>query len=216
MPISKKMIQARRGYRKLSHNEFYVLLVHIYECLLNNPHFPKPSIDLGLFKSKIDEYSAAISATTGGAKVAFAHRDSLREGLTRMVLQLALYVEMESHNDPAIFVTSGFESLPNAQRPPEPLERPYIPKIDHGAHSGEVQVWMPPSLRKILRYDVRYAPLDAEGVPTADWTETPVPSALRPVTIKNLKPGTRYAFQVGAYGKLGYTDWSDSLTKICT
>jgi hypothetical protein len=30
-----------------------------------------------------------------------------------------------------------------------------------------------------------------------------------------LPPATTYAFQVGALGKLGYTDWSDSMTFVC-
>src|SRR2546430_10579284 len=105
MPISKG-IRVRRGYTKVSHHDFWVLLLRLYRDLLNNPHFPKPPIDLGLFKAKIDEYSKAISATMGGAKIAFNQRDSLREVLTKMLLQLASYVEYESNNDPAIFATS--------------------------------------------------------------------------------------------------------------
>ena len=121
MPISKEL-RARRGYSKIPHGEFCLLLLRVYECLFNNPHFPKPFVDLRLFKAKIDEYSAAITATMGGAKIAFAERDSLRMELTLMLLRLTSYVEMESRNDPAIFVTSGLESLPNAYRSPEPLQ----------------------------------------------------------------------------------------------
>ena len=33
--------------------------------------------------------------------------------------------------------------------------------------------------------------------------------------INGLTPGTMYAIQVRAYGKLGYTDWSDSATRMC-
>jgi len=34
------------------------------------------------------------------------------------------------------------------------------------------------------------------------------------LTVRNLKPGTIYAFQARALGKLGYTDWSDSATRM--
>ena len=74
---------------------------------------------------------------------------------------------------------------------------------------------MPTSLRKIKSGDLRHAPVDEADVPIGDWTETPVASFKGPVIIKNLKPGTRYAFQVRALGNLGKTDWSDSATKIC-
>src|SRR5438093_7567767 len=107
-------------------------ICRLYEGLLKNPHFPKPPVDLGLFKTKIDKYSAAITATMGGAKIAFSQRDSLREDLTKMLLELAGYVEAESYNDPAIFATSGLEALPSAHIPHQPLDRPRIPKFDHG------------------------------------------------------------------------------------
>src|SRR2546429_371997 len=125
MPISKQ-IRVRRGYTKLSHHDFWVVLRRLYEGLLKNPHFPKPPVDLGLFKTKIDKYSAAITATMGGAKIAFSQRDSLRDDLTKMLLELAGYVEAESYNDPAIFATSGLEALPSAHIPHQPLDRPRI------------------------------------------------------------------------------------------
>src|SRR5437867_5221142 len=167
MPIFKE-IRARRGYTKLSHHDLWVLLSRVYKDLLKNPHFPKPPIDLTLFKTKTDEYSAAITATMGGAKIAFAQRDSLREDLMNMLLQLAAYVEFESRNAPDIFATSGLETLPNSHVPHQPLNKPRIPKIDHGAVSGELLVWMPRSLRKVIKFDLRHAPVDAEGVPTGE------------------------------------------------
>ena len=215
MPISRD-IQVRRGYTKMPHSDFWALLLRLFQGLLNNPHFPKPPVDLALFKAKIDEYQAAITATMGGARLSFAVRDSLREDLMTMLLQLVGYVESESHNDPAIFATSGLEALPNARRSHQPLDKPRIPKIDHGATSGELLVWMPPSLRKIITCYLRHAPLDAEGLPTGEWMETLVTSSRDPVSIKNLKPGTVYAFQVRALGRLGHTDWSDTVTKMCT
>ena len=215
MPIFKE-IRARRGYTKLSHHDLWVLLSRVYKDLLKNPHFPKPPIDLTLFKTKTDEYSAAITATMGGAKIAFAQRDSLREDLMNMLLQLAAYVEFESRNAPDIFATSGLETLPNSHVPHQPLNKPRIPKIDHGAVSGELLVWMPRSLRKVIKFDLRHAPVDAEGVPTGEWIERVVTSSQGPISVKNLKPGTVYAFQLRALGKLGHTDWSDSVTKMCT
>jgi hypothetical protein len=37
-----------------------------------------------------------------------------------------------------------------------------------------------------------------------------------PVGIDGLTPGTVYAFQVRALGKVGYTAWTDSTTCMCT
>jgi hypothetical protein len=100
--------------------------------------------------------------------------------------------------------------------PHQPLDKPRIPKVDHGAYSGELWVWMPLSLRKIKKCDLRYVPVDAEGVPTSEWMERTITSFQGPMLIKDLKPGTVYAFQVRALEKLGETDWSDIVLKMCT
>jgi hypothetical protein len=36
------------------------------------------------------------------------------------------------------------------------------------------------------------------------------------VIIGNLIPGTMYTFQVRGLGRLGYTDWSDPLSRMAT
>ena len=184
--------------------------------LLNNAHFPKPFLDLNLFKTKIDEYAAAIAATMTRSSLAYAQRDALREDLMKMLLQFIGYVEHTCDNDPAILATSGLEALPGAHTPPQPLEKPGIRKVGHGA-----------SLRRIaglvaaisaqdspLRHKV--CPIDAEGVPTTEWNVKVAASSTHPVSIQNLKPGTLYAFQLRTFGKIGESDWSDPVTKICT
>jgi hypothetical protein len=214
MPIYSEL-RAKRGYTKTPHHDFLAVVLRLYNGLLNNRYFPRPIVDLALFKAKIDEYAAAITATMSGAKLAFAERDSLRHEVMGMFLLLAAYVEHESHNDPSIFETSGLEAQPNKQVAHKPLDRPLNPKVTHGRSSGEILVWMPTSLRKITSCDLRYVPLNDEDAPTGEWTETIVASFLRPTTIKNLKPGTRYAFQIRSLGRLGKTDWSDSALIIC-
>jgi Fibronectin type III domain len=64
-----------------------------------------------------------------------------------------------------------------------------------------------------LSYTLRYAAIGADGK-TAPWTELPPFSNTRSVSVNGLTPGTTYAFQVRALGRLGYTDWSDSFTRM--
>jgi hypothetical protein len=62
-------------------------------------------------------------------------------------------------------------------------------------------------------YEVRWAPLVA-GAHPGTWTNQPV-AHLRPATtITSLTPGTTYVFQVRAVIKTGYSDWSDSVTRM--
>ena len=54
MPVYKDL-RVKTGYTKKPHHEFCNFLLALYRNLLNNPHFPKPTVDLALFKAKIDE-----------------------------------------------------------------------------------------------------------------------------------------------------------------
>jgi hypothetical protein len=48
------------------------------------------------------------------------------------------------------------------------------------------------------------------------WTIEPAIGVRTPIKLTGLKPGTTYAFQVRSLGKTGYSDWSDSVTLMCT
>ena len=52
------------------------------------------------------------------------------------------------------------------------------------------------------------------GNRSAYWTVIPA-AGTKVLTIDNLTAGATYAFQVRALGRLGYSDWSDSMTFIC-
>ena len=45
------------------------------------------------------------------------------------------------------------------------------------------------------------------------WVEVPA-TGTRSITVFGLTPGANYAFQMRALGRAGYTDWSDSVTRI--
>jgi len=42
-----------------------------------------------------------------------------------------------------------------------------------------------------------------------------VAKAKAAVQINSLTPGTSYTFQVRAFGNLGFSDWSDPVTRMC-
>src|SRR5437899_3132864 len=54
MPVYKGL-RVKIGYTKAPHAEFWQLLLSLYKNLLKNVHFPKPPVDLAIFKRKIDE-----------------------------------------------------------------------------------------------------------------------------------------------------------------
>jgi hypothetical protein len=60
---------------------------------------------------------------------------------------------------------------------------------------------------------VKYASIGADGKP-GSWTYLPLFTNSRSFIVTGLTPGTTYAFQVRALGRLGYTDWSDSANRM--
>ena len=66
-----------------------------------------------------------------------------------------------------------------------------------------------------LSYQLRWAPAGAGGT-LGNWIEQPVGNTKAPTLVTGLNPGTAYAFQVRAVTNDGYTDWSESVTRICT
>ena len=86
-----------------------------------------------------------------------------------------------------------------------------VNKIDYGT-TGQLIIRISP-IRKARLYELRYAAM-ASGVP-GNWTSDQLLST-KPYTLQGLTPGTIYAFQVRALGQTGYTNWSDSITKMAT
>ena len=131
--------------------------------------------------------------------------------VTNMFTQLGHYVKAAADGDLAKFNTSGFVATSTVHTAPQPLPPASFDWIDRGPVSGQVVV-KPKRLPKAVNYDVRYASLGTGGTP-GTWVTVTLPSAKK-AAIQNLTPGATYAFQVRAYGKLGHTDWSDSMTFI--
>jgi hypothetical protein len=94
------------------------------------------------------------------------------------------------------------------------LPVPVIKSVTQGAISGEIVVQVQ-AVPKALSYEIRYG-AQVNGAAPGSWTSKVVARVKPPVGIQGLTPGTVYAFQVRAQGKLGFTDWTDSATCMCT
>jgi hypothetical protein len=69
-------------------------------------------------------------------------------------------------------------------------------------------------LPKAISYELQYSLVATAGAPASPWISMALPGSKK-MTISNLTAGAKYAFQVRALGRLGYTDWSDPMTFIC-
>ncbi len=205
-------IKATLRFNRLPDGDLLKHLNTVYERMNSNSAFPKPPVDMATFRTAIDTFSASVTEAEDGGKKAISAKNKQREVVINLDTQLAHYVEASSNGDVAVFNTSGFEIVSNLRSAPVPLPPAAIDWIDRGSVSGQVEIKVKP-LSKVVSYDVRYAALGADKTP-GTWTTVTLASSKK-ATIDNLTPGTTYAFQVRAFGKLGHTDWSDSITFIC-
>ncbi len=213
MTTKVKKLKARLGFHDLSDPDLLKQLNTVHDGMNGNPVFSNPPHDMAAFKAGIDKFTVLVSEAEDGGRKAIAARRKQREEMVRQVTHLGHYVEAASHDDPATFITSGFVMHSAARTPPQPLPPTSFDWIDRGPSAGVVVV-KPKTLPGAINYDVRYGVIGNGGTPPALWTTVTLPGPKK-ATIANLAPGTNYAFQIRAFGRLGHSDWSDSMTFIC-
>jgi len=186
--------------------------VAAYDGLKDNPNFVNPPVPLDVFKAAIDDYASKIAAADDGGRQAIINRNKQRETVHKMMYQLGHWVVANCKDDAGIFEASGFHARSTTRTAPEPLPQPAIEKLESGDVSGQIRV-KPKAIPKATHYEVKYASIGADGKP-GSWTSLPLVTSSRSFPVNGLTPGTTYAFQVRALGRLGYTDWSDSANRM--
>src|SRR5262249_38722502 len=154
-----------------------------------------------------------IAVAEDGGKKAIVERNKQREVVVKMLRQLGHWVEANCNNDPAILKSSGYQQQATPVRtPPQPLDGPPSFKVENAPNSGEAII-RGKRIPKAVSYVLRHAAIGSDGKP-GQWTELTPLIVIRSITVNGLTPGTTYAFQMRALGRLGYSDWSDSVTRM--
>ena len=75
---------------------------------------------------------------------------------------------------------------------------------------------LPTEAQSEIRAHADVVGVQVNGAAPSSWTSKVATKVKPPVGFQGLIPGTVYAFQVRALGKVGYTDWTDSATCMRT
>jgi hypothetical protein len=174
--------------------------------------YPTPPVDGPTLKAQITTYSTANTAfVNDGGKKTTAENKKEEHALKEMLRKDAHYAEGACNQDMATFLLSGFKAATIGPVPPQPVETPVVKDVVHG-NPGELVA----SLKKAANakvYQLQYG-VSINGAAPTLWTTIMVPNT-KPVTIPNLTPGTTYQIQARAYGVLGWSAWSDPVTRMC-
>jgi hypothetical protein len=210
--LNEKIIRPSLDFVSVPDDTFFARCNSVYNGLNGNDKYTGLPVALPTFKGALDAYGTSMAAAEDGGKQALADRRKKRVDLTITMRLLAHFVEVACNGDMATFLSSGFLPATTAKQPPQPLDQPTIEKITQLA-VGEVIVSITP-VDKARNYELHYAAVVAGGAPPS-WTTITLPSVRAGVVIAGLTSGSTYSFQVRAYGKLGWTEWSDTVSKPC-
>jgi hypothetical protein len=206
------IIKPQLGFVGMSDDDLLKRLNAVHDGMLNNPAYPSPPIDMPGFKAAIDALTAAVSSMLDGGKSATVERNKRRADVIIMLRLLGHYVEAVCKNDMTTFVSSGFVPATTVRNPTQPVTPPLIVSVDQGS-SGQLVVTIK-NVAGARSYELRYAAVAAAGT-AVNWNTIVVPSTKPPTAISNLTPGGNYTFQVRAFGKLGFSDWSALVERMC-
>ena len=207
--MSLKVFQ---NYAKTADADVLTLGLSVTSKMPNDPRFARPPVDLAELQKDLEKFSKAIVESLDGSKKVIAEKTKLRQEIIKWLRLLGHYVEAISNDDAAVMVSSGFQPATVTRSTPQPLPTPAIRYIDHGV-SGQSLV-MIDGVAKARSYEIRYAELS--GGTAGSWSIQATTTVRSVTPINGLTPGTTYTFQVRALGRLGFTDWSDSVNCICT
>jgi len=205
-------IRIEDRFTKQSADQLVTMAGAVIAGLTNNPAYPAPTVDLKTVQAAVDELNAALAAQVHGGISATAEKRNKQEALIRLMRKLKHYVEDNCENDLAVLLSSGFQAAVGT-RSRSPLTNPSILGVNFG-NSSELVLKVTPIARAKC-YEVRSAALSSDNVP-GDWQAAGLFTGARAIRIAGLVPGTTYMFQVRAVGgSAGYSDWSNSVSRMC-
>jgi hypothetical protein len=212
MSTSTPKLNIRRGFRRAKLDDLQSRAHTVFTNMGANVNvFTMPPIPLPMLKQDSGNLAASNAAANEGGPKEIAQREKDRLTLEHDLDLLGSYALKVADGDLAVLTSSGFIPLPPRVRSePQPLPTPGAPEIEQGV-TGQFNVSVPP-IKGAHAYEVHWAPV-INGLP-GTWTTATLAIARKPLTVTGLTPGTTYAFQVRAFGKAGWTDWSASATRM--
>jgi hypothetical protein len=174
--------------------------------------FSKLPVDLATFEAAVNAYKAAIPASLDGSRSANAQKKKLRKEAIQIYELNGKYVEQACNHDIATFLLSGYQAASTTKTQPSALPTPTIASIVQGPASGQLKVIIG-VVPKALSFWLRHGVVPAGGGPPSTWEEQTL-TRRKPVMYTGLTPGTVHGFQVKALGRLGFTDYSEPVTKM--
>ena len=106
----KKYQKANLGFQKITDENLLTLADTVIRAMTDNDSFPDPNPNLGDVEDEKDAFAEKLAiARRKGSPYDTAIKNEVREGLEKILSQLAFYVNKTDDGNIAILLSSGFE-----------------------------------------------------------------------------------------------------------
>ena len=201
------------GFEAMKNPDVAATYAAVIAGMSGSTAFVNAPVAIADLKTLGDNFNSAIGAAEDGGKKAIAALAKARAALIKALRTEAHYVEANCNDDLTTFLSSGFKARSSTKATPQPLDPPVIKNLKH-LLTGSIGVALQAE-PKAKSYSVQYTAVVAGATP-GPWTTISVTKVRPSLVVSGLTVGTVYAFQARVLGPLGFSNWSDSATLMCT
>ncbi|HEX3024969.1 MAG TPA: fibronectin type III domain-containing protein [Chitinophagaceae bacterium] len=196
------------GFSNYKDTDFDQKAQHILQSMTGNANFPTPVPTLSEVQTGITNYSASLAKAVDGSKQDTVLKNQARTALEELLHNLGMYVQLNSKNDPAIMLSSGFD-VSKIPTPVGILPKPDGFSVTPSASKGNVDLYVHAIYgAKSYQYEYAETPITSNN----GWHV--VTNTATEVTINNLQSGKEYAFRVAGIGADPTRTYSDVITSF--
>jgi hypothetical protein len=206
------MTRIRLALNRLSLSERIAKARQIVAALTGNASFPTPTPDLRSMTIAIDEADAAAAEALQArqtAKEKTSVQNQKDEALSRMLSQIAAYVESVAGDDEQKILSAGMDTRERAVAATAATSEPQGLSASAGDRDGELDL----SWDKVVGAKSYVVEKSGDPPTATGWSHAGV-STKSTFTVSGLASGTRYWFRVAAVNTSGQSGWSDPAMKI--
>ena len=208
-----KKVRVAMIFNRLTADQLVSAGTAVVTAVDGNSKLPTLPVSIADLKTGLQNLSASVAAAQDGGSKAINERNKQRKAFVSMLKKEAMYVEEMAGTDPTVITNAGFQVM-TGPTPVAPLNKPVIQKLVQKG-TGQQQIFVGPQAGTRM-IEIQSGEPGPNNTPPANWTTIQVPSARPAPVVNNLIPGKVYIFQVRAYGKSGWTEYSDPVIKMTT
>ena len=202
------MLKLVNGFDRAGDADLGIRSSEVVLAMTDNPNFPTPSPTVAEGSTIMGNFFTALGECKDGDRQKIAVKNQARKVLIDMLHKWGLYVLLESGEDVAKAMTSGYQ-VAKAPSPAPPVTKPLAPVLESGINGGEI-VSKGKRQAGALVYLHQYA-TEAEML-AGHWASQPCSKAT--CVLSNLTPGVLYYCRIAIVARKEQLVYSDVVSRI--